>query len=586
MTTYAHGQGATAFYGGVFDGESIWLVPYTSSNLVKVNPATGAMTTYAHGQGATAFYGGVFDGESIWLVPYTSSNLVKVNPPKSGRGVITGNRNIAGTLVVGGNVGIGTTTPNTLLHLNSGAADSSYFRIEQPSATLGKAAGVKFTNSSQETFAGLDYTGTGHNNFEIYDITDTAMRMTIDTSGDVGIGTAAPGAKLHIWSSNAGAVTDHTSAVLILEQGSNPILQFQSANTQSAVGIVWGDPEDNDVGRIVYDHTTDKFSLWTAGVQNMVLDTNGNVGIGTTTPWRTLSVTGTVGFSSSLSATTTNANDVCIDVVTFEITRRTTDCSGASSLRYKQNVEKLSYGLADLMKLNPVSFQYTEAFAPTDRERKIGFIAEEVAPLIPEVVAYDDLGRPDSIDYPKITSLLVKAIQELNLKVSDLQASAAASSGTGTDSLFAWILDKFKTILGISFENGAVKANKICVGETCVTEEQFKAVFGASSASSVSNSSSSSSEASSSSAESSSSSSSDTSSSSSSEASSSSESSSETSSAGSSEPPSSSSSSESSVASSSSSSESSVAAESSSSSSSSETSSSTASSIDTTNNSG
>jgi len=180
--------------------------------------------------------------------------------------VITGNRNIAGTLVVGGNVGIGTTTPNTLLHLNSGAADSSYFRIEQPSATLGKAAGVKFTNSSQETFAGLDYTGTGHNNFEIYDITDTAMRMTIDTSGDVGIGTAAPGAKLHIWSSNAGAVTDHTSAVLILEQGSNPILQFQSANTQSAVGIVWGDPEDNDVGRIVYDHTTDKFSLWTAGV--------------------------------------------------------------------------------------------------------------------------------------------------------------------------------------------------------------------------------------------------------------------------------------------------------------------------------
>src|SRR4030067_298173 len=80
MTAYAHGQGAGAFAGGCFDGESVWLVPYSSSNLVKVNPATGAMTAYAHGQGAGAFYGGCFDGESVWLAPLDSSNLVKVNP--------------------------------------------------------------------------------------------------------------------------------------------------------------------------------------------------------------------------------------------------------------------------------------------------------------------------------------------------------------------------------------------------------------------------------------------------------------------------------------------------------------------------
>jgi len=82
MTTYAHGQGSLT--GGVFDGESIWLIPRNSSNLVKVNPTTGGMTTYAHGQGASAFTGGVFDGESIWLVPFNSSNLVKVNPVTGG----------------------------------------------------------------------------------------------------------------------------------------------------------------------------------------------------------------------------------------------------------------------------------------------------------------------------------------------------------------------------------------------------------------------------------------------------------------------------------------------------------------------
>ena len=104
MTTYAHGQGATAFYGGIFDGESVWLVPNNSANLVKVNPATGVMTTYAHGQGATAFAGGVFDGGSVWLVPNNSANLVKVNPPRSGRGVTTGNRNFAGNLLVAGTI--------------------------------------------------------------------------------------------------------------------------------------------------------------------------------------------------------------------------------------------------------------------------------------------------------------------------------------------------------------------------------------------------------------------------------------------------------------------------------------------------
>ena len=78
--SYAHGQGAAAFIGGFFDGQNGWLVPYNSTNLVKVNPADGTMTAYAHGQGADAFMGGFFDGQNGWLVPYNSTNLVKVNP--------------------------------------------------------------------------------------------------------------------------------------------------------------------------------------------------------------------------------------------------------------------------------------------------------------------------------------------------------------------------------------------------------------------------------------------------------------------------------------------------------------------------
>jgi len=133
------------------------------------------------------------------------------------------------------------------------------------------------------------------------------------------------------------------------------------------------------------------------------------------------------------------------------------------------------------MKLNPVSFQYTEAFASTDRKRKIGFIAEEVAPLIPEVVTYDDLGRPDSIDYPKLTSLLAKAIQELNLKINDLEAKASASSGNGTPSLFSWILGKFNAI-GIIFSQDKIGAKNLCAkksdgSEVCLDGDQLQGLL-------------------------------------------------------------------------------------------------------------
>ena len=80
MTTYAHGQANWAFSGAVFDGTSVWLIPNNGANILKVNPATGGMTPYAHGQGAWAFVGGVFDGENIWMAPAQATNVVKFNP--------------------------------------------------------------------------------------------------------------------------------------------------------------------------------------------------------------------------------------------------------------------------------------------------------------------------------------------------------------------------------------------------------------------------------------------------------------------------------------------------------------------------
>jgi streptogramin lyase len=76
---YAHDQGSLAFSGGVFDGKYLWLAPYLSPDIVRVNPATGQMTSIPHNKNVIrAFCGAVYDGESVWLVPYSSRDIIKI----------------------------------------------------------------------------------------------------------------------------------------------------------------------------------------------------------------------------------------------------------------------------------------------------------------------------------------------------------------------------------------------------------------------------------------------------------------------------------------------------------------------------
>jgi hypothetical protein len=115
MTDYPaeYTEGVGAFMGGVFDGQNIWLVPYNSTNLVKVNPATGARTNYSfeadgYSSGSGFFAGGVFDGQNIWLVPFNSNYLVKVHPQEFGNEILFtgGNATIGGSLLVSGTIGV------------------------------------------------------------------------------------------------------------------------------------------------------------------------------------------------------------------------------------------------------------------------------------------------------------------------------------------------------------------------------------------------------------------------------------------------------------------------------------------------
>ena len=99
--------------------------------------------------------------------------------------------------------------------------------------------------------------------------------------------------------------------------------------------------------------------------------------------------------------------------------------SGSSSKRFKQNIHPLETPIENIYQLKPVSFDYKEAYkqykTPNAANSEIGLIAEQVLPLIPEITLLDDDNKVMGIDYPKLSILLLSAIQALKGEVTALQ---------------------------------------------------------------------------------------------------------------------------------------------------------------------
>jgi hypothetical protein len=209
-------------------------------------------------------------------------------------------------------LGIGTTSPKQTLHVISDGGNLSSSSVsEETKGTihLENSGGAK-ADGALSTGVSFSGTATGRRRaliaafqdgadgdphglqFFTYGATNSssdavASRMTIDSSGNVGIGTTAPISPLHI--NGAGNLlslqstgTSDRSTIKFLTNGSDwEIGARGSAATPSNTLYIY----DND-----------------SSAYRMVIDTSGNVGIGTTTPAYTLDVDGTARFSGTIVA--------------------------------------------------------------------------------------------------------------------------------------------------------------------------------------------------------------------------------------------------------------------------------------------
>lgn len=398
----------------------------------------------------------------------------------------------AGTAVsyFAGNVGIGTTNPvdTITINKNTGSVAEGAFGLSIRQNDPGTPTQLSFGTLSTYSVIQSFQSNASFSNRPL---------ILQPAGGNVGIGTTVPGSLLHAYTSsgsdslmtfeataaNAGIVlkanTDTKVAYVGLYNGATVVGDFA---TERTAGDIFGGVR-NDIGiRNRIDGRDILFStVNTTNSIKMAIKSNGNVGIGTTSPSYKLQVgNNTV---SGIVARFENSTGTC------DINPTTTSLVCSSDINLKKNITKLDnteFILQELGDLNdksilerinyltPVTYNWNREDDNTTKH--IGLIAQEVEQIFPDLVFTDSNTNNKSIAYTNLIPYTISAINELDLKVKNL-----SSLDVEIENSFGFMIKSFLGDIGNQINDlyvnivhtDKIETKMLCVGDTCVTEEQF-----------------------------------------------------------------------------------------------------------------
>ncbi|RZA06934.1 MAG: tail fiber domain-containing protein [Proteobacteria bacterium] len=377
------------------------------------------------------------------------------------------------TINSAGSVGIGTTLPSALLHLSNAGSSSAIidtFGGVVPALTFRSAQGTQVAPTATQTgdalftIGGRGYTGSGFTSGSKATISGFAAeafngagtgaylalattpiggvttneRMRIDAGGNVGIGTTAPTNKLSIVDATAPNMVIGKAA---LTDGAyflgNPSHGLQRGGASGAnLAYV---PATNDVTLYTSGSGNLGFSTGAASAPRMLIDSSGNVGIGTTLPTSSirLDVAGSIASTAVnpriyLNATGGSYSPRVMDVTSGDwrfyregspegtAVLATLTAGGnwniagtlsqASDVRLKRDIDPVLNSLAKLRALEGVTYNWKAK--DRDPARQMGVIAQDVEKVFPEAVHTNKEGFK-AVLYTSLIAPLINAVKEL-----------------------------------------------------------------------------------------------------------------------------------------------------------------------------
>lgn len=183
----------------------------------------------------------------------------------------------------GGNVGIGTSSPNRILDI-----ESSIPAVRFTDTTVSGLYHEIISGDGNNLQIKADDGGVGSSSAISFDV-DGSEKMRIKHTGNVGIGTSSPKQQLHI---SGGTTSGDVTKVTIGATGANAETHLQLAENFSGNNMHYGFSfvaDGNDTNNLLIKNHDDST---TGAVALSVARTNGNVGIGTSSPTEILDIDG------------------------------------------------------------------------------------------------------------------------------------------------------------------------------------------------------------------------------------------------------------------------------------------------------
>jgi hypothetical protein len=273
--------------------------------------------------------------------------------------------------------------------------------------------------------------------------------VTVLRSGNTGIGTVNPGTRLHVVQGSSGFVGGNYPG-FTLEGNSDVYVNLLSPNGNET-GLLFGKALDASSGGIIYNNNSHLNGLefrTNGNSTRMVLDNNGNLGVGVSDPAFRLDVSERMRIRSSigLSAGLWLNNDINTtspafigmksnDEVGFygqtgtagwRFYINTTTGNGwmqgtltqASDERLKKDIARLHNPLQKIIQLNGYTYHWKDEHL--DNSLQTGVLAQEVQKLFPHLVNENKDGML-SVNYSGLIPVMIESIKEQQRQIDELK---------------------------------------------------------------------------------------------------------------------------------------------------------------------
>ena len=403
----------------------------TGQSALSVNSATGSNAYLDLGVNNT-YIGGIQASSSTLEVGTSSVNplLFSTNGVEKMR------------ILSSGNIGIGTSAPTTSLHVIKSAVTSQNVLNLETSGVNGRPFLNFRAEGSDYGYIGYGSTGAdtmhlvNYKNSNLQFGTNSLVRMTIDSSGYLGVGNTNPLQLLDIKGAAASAVYEG----FVVRDATSEQVRIGYKSGSPTAGLASTQILNTNLGGGDYETMIAAPSL--GGYSNMSFRTSGAGGGSLQEVMKITGETGTVSITNAgvdstgipldVITTATTAARFTNNVGNCTINPTTTSLSCSSDIRLKKNITNMRDNtpfnlntalnehnqtvLQKIEGLTPVTYNWnSESNGATKHS---GFIAQEVEQLFPDLVATDPVTGLKSVNYMGFAPYVVEAISSIT-NISD-----------------------------------------------------------------------------------------------------------------------------------------------------------------------